>query len=110
MRFGSNSAKLTIRRRADQSDVPGVPLGNFANAFQTWCSWRQQTGSQIVVAGQAEDATSIVVRVNDGAQNRTITSQDRIMLNGVDYAILTVGLPERIGAYIEIVLRREDGA
>lgn len=109
MRFGPNSCQITIRRRPQQTGVPGVPLGDFVDAFQTWCSWRQMTGAKIDVAMQAEDAVPIVARVNDAPRNRTITTQDRVVLRGGEFAIMSVGLPDRQAGAIDLQLKRVDG-
>lgn len=110
MRFGANSARLTVRRKQPQAGVPGVPFGEYADAFTTWCSWRQARGAEAVTAGQAEDVIQLVTRVGNCAQNRTITGADCATLNGVGFSIATVGLPDRLTGTIELVLKRQDGA
>lgn len=107
---GNNTAKITIRRRASVADpTGGTTKGDYADAFSTWCGWKQATGTKKVENGLVEDDALIVARVNDGIQNRSISIADRATLLGQDYEIATVGLPERIGAYIEMTLRKEQG-
>lgn len=110
MRFGPNSAKLGILRRAVlPGDPGGVARGDYAFFFSTWCSWRNISGQQLVEAGLVEDAANVVARVNDNASNRTITDADRAQLRGQTYAIVRVGLPDRVGGFIEMTLTRKIG-
>ena len=110
MRFGPNSAKVTVLRRPV---VPGNPHGvsraSFEPAFETWASWRSLSGREIVEAGMAEDAIDLAVRVHDTPRNRTITGADRIKLRGQEFNIVTVALPDRIGGFIEFSARRNMG-
>lgn len=110
MRFGPNSAKLQILRRAVAEGNPGgAPRGDFAPVFTTWCGWRTLSAQQIVEAGFVEDATMLVVRVNDSARNRDITDADRVLLRGQQYALSKVAPPDRVGGFIELTLTRKIG-
>jgi head-tail adaptor len=110
MRFWPASAKLAILRRAViPGDPGGVARGDFAPIFSTWCTWRNLSAQQIVEAGLAEDAAEVVARVNDNSRNRAISIADRAILRGQQYAIVRVGLPDRAGGFIEIMLSRKTG-
>jgi hypothetical protein len=110
VRFGPNTAPLAILRRpVVVGDPNGDPRGDFATVFSTWCSWRVSTSQRQDEGGLAEDVTAIVVRVNDGVRNRTISLADRAVLNGANYAVASTSPPDRVGGFIEISLKRQLG-
>jgi head-tail adaptor len=106
MRFGPNSARLRVLRRAlDATDM----RGDFVEAFATWCGWRVASPRQLVEAGLAEDVTTIVARVHNTLRNRSITLADRARLAGAEYAVVSVSPPDRAGGFIEIALAQRIG-
>jgi head-tail adaptor len=107
MRFGSNQAKINILRRSAGGNSGGVARGSFEAAFETFASWRQNQGREQVAGGVADDVIQVLLRVNNTAQNRTITAADRVELNGTQYPIASVGLPDRLGNFIDFVLERK---
>jgi head-tail adaptor len=101
---------ITIRRRAIlPGDPGGVARGDFSNAFTTRASFKQENGFKAVESGFAEDQTRGVLRIYDCAQNRTITLADRIRIEGVEWAIENVSLPDRFRRHIEITAARKIG-
>ncbi|PNG27007.1 phage head completion protein [Methylocella silvestris] len=99
MRYGPNPVLIDVMRRStDANSVRGA----FAKAQTLMGSLRQTTGRELVEAGLPEDQIDIVVRVSITAQTLAITSEDRLNIGGRNYAIRSVGLPERRGGYIEI--------
>lgn len=112
MRFGPNSCQIGILRRAVVTGNPGgrARADSYAAEFTTWASWRQMQGREIAAAGLVQDEIPLSVRVNDTPRNRTITSADRVNLRGVEYAITSVGLPDRAGGYIDLsIVRKKAG-
>ncbi len=112
MRFGPNTAKIAIERRAVVAGNPGgrARANTYVRQFETWATWRQMQGREIVAAGLVQDEIPLMVRINDTPRNRTITSADRVNLKGVDYAISSVGLPDRVGGYIDLsIVRKKAG-
>ena len=110
MNFGSETFRVTFRRRADVADpTGGTTKGDYVDAFSRWANVRQVTGRQIVEAGRAEDSIDMIVQVRDDAVTRTISLADRATLRGDDFEIVTVGQPNRQRGDIEMTMRRQLG-
>ena len=107
MRFTGNSVRVMVRRRpVINSNPAGNGRGEFIDNFETWAGWRAAGARDLVEAGVVQDAIDIVIRIHDTDRNRTITIADRIVLKNQEYAIASVGQPDRTGGFIEIMLQR----
>jgi len=110
MLAGKMRYAVTIRRRSVVTGDPGgVPRGPYADAFTTRAQLRQESGAKMIEAGVAEDQRRSLLRVYDCAQNRTITSADRVRIDGVEWSIQSVSTPDRVANWIEIVIVRKIG-
>ena len=110
MRAGEMDRSITIRRRVEQADQPGVPYGDFADLFTTRCSMRPAPAKEIAVAGQVDSPVVVTVKVYDCARNRDIAASDRATLLGREYGISSVMPPDRATKTIEILLEDSPGS
>lgn len=99
MRYGPNRVLIDVMRRSTDADKV---RGLYAKAQTLMGSLRQTTGRELVEAGLPEDQIDLVIRVPVTAQTLAITSVDRLIVGGRNYAIRSVGLPEGRGNFIEI--------
>jgi len=106
MRFGPNSCRIDILRRAI---VDGLPNGDFVAVRQIWCSWRAAGARRMAEGALVEDATQIVLRVNDTDFSRGLTLADRIGFKGRTAAIISVSPPDRSGGFIELIISTQQG-
>ena len=106
MLFGPNFATATIRRRPV---VGGVVRGEFANVFTTTAGWRPLQGATVVEFGLSQDETGLMLRVQDCAQNRSITHADRMTFLGGDWTIVSTNPPDRVTGSISIILKKSIG-
>jgi head-tail adaptor len=110
MLAGRMRYSVTILRRAVVlGDPGGAPRGDFTDAFTTRASFKQASGAKAVEAGLAEDQARGLLRVYDCTQNRTINVADRIRVEGREWAVESVSLPDRTRRFIEIVVARKIG-
>ena len=105
MALSGSGVKITVLR---QGVVAGNPGGNsrseYQDAFWAYADMQQESGRSVVQAGLQNDEVGIVLRVNDSAANRTITIADRIRLMDREFAIQTVGLPDRLTSSITLTV------
>ncbi len=99
MRFGPNPVLVDIRRRATDADFV---RGAYASVATLMGSLRQVTGQQKAEAGMVENAIDLFVRFSVTAVTRQISIEDRLIIDGLNYAVKSVALPERRGGFIEI--------
>lgn len=69
--------------------------GPYALAFTLWANFRPQSAREAAQGGQAQNVETGTLTVRDTAQSRTITNADRVVLQGRDFAVEGVGLPDR---------------
>lgn len=103
MRYGSLPALVTIMRRV--TDTNAVRGAFAAAGGPLMASIRQLSAAQKVTAGLPEDVIDIAVRFPVSAAALAITVEDRlaVSLSGAvtNYAVKSVGLPDRRGDFIE---------
>lgn len=105
MPAGQRDKRVTIRRRAVEAGNPGgVARGEFSDAFTLWGRMIQAQGHRIVEGAIAEDATPVTIRFRDCAQARSITVADRAVILGRECAIISAGLPDRRGGFVDILV------
>lgn len=107
---GQLDRRAAFHRRA----VLAVPVaGNQRGGFEmmpfltVWANFRQTPGRERVTAGLAEDPIGGTLRIRDSNAAREITAADRLIMSGISFAILSVGLPEKSQGYIELAIQRE---
>lgn len=105
MPAGQRDKRVTIRRRATQATNPGgVPRGGYADAFTLWGRMIQSQGHRLVEGAIAEDATPLAIRFRDCEQARSITVADRAVILGRECAIISAGMPDRRGGFVDILI------
>jgi len=112
MWFGTETSPITFRRRPVVADpTGGTKRGDrFEDLFTRQANVRNVTGRELVEAGVSVDSIDCIIRIRDGQLPRTLTSADRARLRNQDFEIITIGQPQRSGGYIEMTLRRQQGA
>lgn len=109
-----DAGRLNRRAAFHRRAVLAVPVaGNHRGGYElapyltVWADFRQTPGREVVSSGLAEDQIGGTLRIRDSAAARQVTAADRVVMAGVDFAIVSVGLPETASGFIDIVLRRE---
>ncbi|RVU17497.1 head-tail adaptor protein [Methylobacterium oryzihabitans] len=88
---GQFDRRVTVRQRPGE----GRSRGAYADAFTVWACYRPESAREAVQGGRAQTVESGTLVVRDSARMRTVSSADRVVLGGRDFAIEGVGLPDR---------------
>ncbi|MGY2052955.1 phage head completion protein [Methylobacterium sp. JK268] len=88
---GSLDRLVTIRRRPQ---VGTTSRGPYEDAFKTWGSFRALSVREAIEAGRVQNIENGTLMVRNGPETRTITVADRVMIQGRDFAIEGVGVPD----------------
>lgn len=78
--------------------------GDYVPVFTVWANFRTQSVREAAQGGGAQNVEDGTLTIRDSEQARTVTNGDRVLLQGRDYAITGVGLPDRRTGLIAIVL------
>lgn len=98
-----------LRRELLPDDQDGAPRGDFAPAFTTRAAFAQLSALKAAEAGLVEDQAHGVLTVYDCAQNRSITVADRIAIEGVEWSVESVSIPDKMWRSIKIGVARKMG-
>lgn len=108
---GRFDLRAVVMRRAIVLDGDGDPAG--AGAFEPvmtlWASYRPESVREAAQGGRAQNVEAGTLTVRDSAQARTVTNGDRIALQGRDFGIAGVGLPDRRTGTIQIAIATDFG-
>jgi len=98
MDSGRFEYRAQFMRRPVILDADGNDTGDrgpYEAAFTIWGNFRPQSAREAAQGGGAQNVETGTLTVRDTAQSRTITNGDRVTLQGRDFAIDGVGLPDR---------------
>lgn len=115
MQAGRLDRRARFFRRATIANTAGNRRGDYATTpfYEAPAQLRQLTGTKIVEGGLIEDALPAVLRIRDCIAARLVTNADRVSLEAAaaagEFEIVSVGLAERRGGFIELVIRRRMG-
>ena len=85
---GAMDRRATIlRRQALPVQRAGQALGDFAPAFTRWAAFKWNSNRLANEAGQAQPFDDVELVVREDGETRTITNQDRVLVDGVTYAV-----------------------
>ncbi len=107
---GRFDLRAVVMRRAIVLDGDGDPAG--AGAFEPVMTLWAVTGESVREAaqgGRAQNVEAGTLTIRDSAQARTVTNGDRIALQGRDFGIAGVGLPDRRTGTIQIAIATDFG-
>lgn len=91
---GRLDKRVAILRRPEVAG--GVSLrGDYQEAFRTWGRYIPASAREASEAGQAVNVESGTLAVRTNGQTRTITSMDRVRVDGRDFGIDGVQIPDR---------------
>lgn len=76
--------------------------GDYAPVFALWSNYRPQSAREAAQGGAAQNVENGILTIRDGAQARTITNGDRVKIQGRDFNIDGVGLPDRRRGTIQL--------
>ena len=115
MQAGRLDRRARFFRRLVIAAAAGNRRGDYALSpfYECPANLRHQTGTKLVEGGLIEDAIPAVLKIRDCAAARAVTNVDRVSLEASstagEFEIVSVGLPERRGAFLELVIRRRMG-
>ena len=98
MDAGRLDKRAQFMRRPTILDTEGNDTGDrgpYAQVFTVWASFRPQSVREAAQGGAAQNVETGILTVRDTAQARTITNGERVKIQGRDFAIEGVGLPDR---------------
>jgi len=98
MDAGRLDQRANILRRPPVLDDQGKDTGDrgpYALAFTIWANFRPQSLREAAQGGAARNVEVGTLTIRDSAQAQTVTNADRVVMQGRDFAIDGVGLPDR---------------
>jgi head-tail adaptor len=107
MNPGRLDKRVTFMRRPAQA---GNTRGNaYEPVLTVWAAFRQATGREVVEGGRLTDEVPGFLTIRISAAARLVTAADRVQIpaGGQEYAITSVGGPERRAGTIEIAVARK---
>lgn len=90
---GRLDKRVTILRRPPSQG--GASRGPYQEAFRAWGRYIPASAREASVGGQAVNVENGTLMVRTNSQTRTITSMDRVLLDGRDFGIDGVQIPDR---------------
>lgn len=90
---GRFDRRVTILRRPQTEG--GVSRGPYVEAFRVWANYRPIGARELSQGGQAVNVESATLTVRSSRLTRTITSLDRISVDGRDFAVEGVQMHDR---------------
>ncbi len=87
---GRLDKRVTILRRP-----PGVNRGPYDEAFRAWGRYIPASAREAAEGGQAVNVESGTLLVRTSSETRSITNMDRVLLDGRDFGIEGVQIPDR---------------
>lgn len=88
---GKLNRRIALQRRATQSGAPGgVGLGAYAEIGKRWAAVMPMGGRQVQEHALNSESADIKVAVRSCSLTRSLTTDDRIILNGKAYGIVYV--------------------
>ncbi|MGU3418525.1 head-tail adaptor protein [Methylobacterium sp. D54C] len=91
---GRLDRRVTFRRRTALDDDP-TGRGDYADLFTTWANYRPAALREAVQGGGAVNVASGTLAIRDSARARDLVTTDRVTLQGQDFDVKGVGLPDR---------------
>lgn len=95
---GRFDQRAQFLRRPPILDNEGQDTGDrgpYAEAFTLWANFRAQSVREAAQGGAAQNVETATLTLRNTASARTITNGDRVKIQGRDFAIEGVGLPDR---------------
>lgn len=98
MDAGRFDQRADVLRRPPILDDQGEDTGDrgpYAVSFSVWANFRPQSLREAAQGGAARNIETGTLTIRDSITARTIANGDRIVLQGRNFAIEGVGLPDR---------------
>jgi len=111
MDSGRFDRRAIVMRRAIVNDADGDPVGagDFEPVMTLWANYRSESVKEAAQGGRAQNVEAGTLTIRDSAQARTVTNGDRITLQGRDFGIAGVGLPDRRTGTIQLAISTDFG-
>lgn len=112
MDSGRFEKRATVMRRPVIEDADGEDTGqrgDYAPAMTLWANYRPLSAREAAQGGRAQNVETGTLTIRDSAQARTVSNADRIALQGKDFGITGVGLPDRRTGTIQLNISTDLG-
>jgi head-tail adaptor len=101
--------RATVQRRAVVADVPGRTRGDFApvtGLTNLSAGYRQLTLRDHALGNTVQGSVDAECVLRDSDLARTITAQDRMVINGTGFNIVAQGLPDPMTRMLTFQLKK----
>lgn len=114
MLFGTGklNRRCTVMRRAAVTNTRGAARGDYADVSgltRIACGYRELSLREISLGTAAQGVIDGELTVRISAATRTITTADRIVLEGQGFDVVSPGLPDPDRGVIRIQIKRVRG-
>lgn len=108
---GRFDRRAVVLRRAAVTDADGdvVGAGAYEPVMTLWANYWPQVAREAAQGGRAQNVETGTLPIRDSAQARTVTNGDRIALQGRDFGIAGIGLPDRRSGTIQLTIATDLG-
>lgn len=108
---GRFDRRAVVMRRAVITDIDGDPVGagDYAPVMTLWANYWPLGAKEAVQGGRAQNVETGTLTIRDSVQARTVTNGDRIALQGRDFGIAGIGLPDRRSGTIQLTIATDLG-
>jgi head-tail adaptor len=97
MLTGKLDKRVTFRRREVTNPDAGNERGDFVDWFTVWANYRGLNLSQSGEAGMQVGSAIGILTVRDGGDARNVTTAERVLIQGEEFAILSPEVRDRTG-------------
>lgn len=91
---GRLDRRVTFRRRGAVDGDP-AERGDYADLFTTWANYRPIPAREAAQGGGAVNVAGGTLAIRDSARARDLVTTDRVTLQGQDFDVKGVDLPDR---------------
>lgn len=109
---GRLDKRAVVMRRPIIADDQGEDTGergDYAPAMTLWANYRPSSAREAAQGGRAQNVETGTLMIRDSVQARTITNGERLVLQGRDFGVIGVGLPDRRTGMIQLNISTELG-
>lgn len=105
-RAGTLNKRVTFQRRVVTDDGGGGHSREWSNLVEVWGGFSPERGSERLEAGRLQGSLFGVLRVRSSATTRTVTVDDRVMIDGVAHQIRSVANTDQRNRMLDILVER----
>lgn len=105
-RAGNLNKRVVFQRKVVTPDGGGGHSKEWAILVEVWGGFAPERGSERLEAGRLEGSLFGVLRVRSSPTTRTVTVDDRAIVDGVAHQIRSISNPDQRNRMLDILVER----